>query len=169
MCLVLKFLECRQSHKQLCSTVILWNFAFFGAEPLLNVLKTTTKGRSFGGRYHIYIYIHIHTISKHLLWGLKYVNRTYFGRFGAPGMPAFGLEHADALAAISRSKRLVMCDQHATMPFPHSPSTQCLRSLVPKTIALMVFGTSVLTYWVLEPSGLESIVCRPINRLLAVP
>ena len=31
------------------NTLILWNFVIFGAEPLLNVLKTTMKGRSPGG------------------------------------------------------------------------------------------------------------------------
>ena len=40
------------------NTLILWNFVIFGAEPLLNVLKTTTKGRSLGGGVpYIYIYI----------------------------------------------------------------------------------------------------------------
>ena len=34
-----------------------------------------------------------------------------------------------------------------------SPSTQYLRTLVPKTIPLVVFGTRVLKYWVLGPSG----------------
>ena len=39
------------------NTLILWNFVIFGAEPLLNVLKTTTKGRSLGGVVpYIYIY-----------------------------------------------------------------------------------------------------------------
>ena len=38
--------------------------------------------------------------------------------------------------------------------FPEGPSTRCLRSLVPKTRTFMVLGTKVLTYWVLEPSGL---------------
>ena len=37
--------------------------------------------------------------------------------------------------------------------FPEGPSTQCLRILVPKTIPFMVFGTRVLKYWVLGPSG----------------
>ena len=33
------------------------------------------------------------------------------------------------------------------------PSTQHLRTLVPKTIPLMVFGTRVLKFWELGPSG----------------
>ena len=37
--------------------------------------------------------------------------------------------------------------------FPEGPSTQYLRSMVPKTIPLMVFGTRVLNYGVLGPSG----------------
>ena len=40
--------------------------------------------------------------------------------------------------------------------FPEGPSTQYLRSLVPKTIPLMVFGTRVLKYWVLGPSGFHN-------------
>ena len=36
---------------------------------------------------------------------------------------------------------------------PEGPSTQYLRSLIPKAIPLMVFGTRVLQYWVLGPSG----------------
>ena len=35
---------------------------------------------------------------------------------------------------------------------PEGPSTQHLRSLVPKAINSMVFGTRVLKYWVLGPS-----------------
>ena len=46
--------------------------------------------------------------------------------------------------------------QLATVYFPEGPSTQYLRTLVPKTIALMVFGTRVLKYWVLGPSGFDS-------------
>ena len=43
------------------NTLILWNFVFFGAGPLLNVLKTTTKGRSLGGGVpYIYIYLYIY-------------------------------------------------------------------------------------------------------------
>ena len=37
--------------------------------------------------------------------------------------------------------------------FPEGPSTQYSRTLVPKTIPLMVFGTRVLKYWVLGASG----------------
>ena len=37
--------------------------------------------------------------------------------------------------------------------FPEGPSTQYFRFLVPKTIFFMVFGTRVLKYWVLGPSG----------------
>ena len=36
---------------------------------------------------------------------------------------------------------------------PEGSTTQYLRSLVPKTILLMVFGTRVLKYWVLGRSG----------------
>ena len=37
--------------------------------------------------------------------------------------------------------------------FPKGPSTQYLRTLVPKANKGMVFGTRVLQYWVLGPSG----------------
>ena len=37
---------------------------------------------------------------------------------------------------------------------PEGPSTQYLRTLAPQTIQGMVFGTRVLRYWVLGPSGL---------------
>ena len=40
-----------------------------------------------------------------------------------------------------------------TLGFPEGPSSQYLRSLVPKTIPLMVFGPRVLKYCVLGPSG----------------
>ena len=36
---------------------------------------------------------------------------------------------------------------------PEGPSTQCLRTPVPNTIKGVVFGTRVLKYWVLAPSG----------------
>ena len=42
--------------------------------------------------------------------------------------------------------------------YPEGPSTQYLRTLVPKTIPLMVFATRVLKYWVLGPSGLCKIM-----------
>ena len=38
--------------------------------------------------------------------------------------------------------------------FPEGPSTQYSRTLAPKTIPLMVFGTRVLQHWVLGPSGI---------------
>ena len=37
--------------------------------------------------------------------------------------------------------------------YPEGPSSQDLRCLAPKTILLMAFGTRVLKYWVLGPSG----------------
>ena len=36
---------------------------------------------------------------------------------------------------------------------PEGPSTQYSRFLVPKTLPLMAFGTSVLEYWYLDPLG----------------
>ena len=76
MCLILDFLESLEVGDGVFSfgffgivivtkavvfwnSLILWNFGIFGAEPLLNVLKTTTKGRSRGG-YHIYIYVYVY-------------------------------------------------------------------------------------------------------------
>ena len=40
-----------------------------------------------------------------------------------------------------------------TLDDAQGPSSQYLRSLVPKTIPLMVLGTRVLEYWVLGPAG----------------
>ena len=40
-----------------------------------------------------------------------------------------------------------------TLYFPEGPSTQYFGTLVPNTIPSMVFGTIVLKYWVLGPSG----------------
>ena len=62
VCLVLEFLEfpeLRQSQKQLCSGIffICGPLSVFGAEPLQNVRKTTTKGRSPGGVAYIRIYV----------------------------------------------------------------------------------------------------------------
>ena len=45
---------------------------------------------------------------------------------------------------------------------PEGPSTHHLRTLVPNTIPLLVFGTRVLKYWVLGPSGYlmtDSLAC----------
>ena len=42
--------------------------------------------------------------------------------------------------------------------YPEGPSTQCFRTLVLKTIPFMVFGTRVLKYWVLGPSGILGVV-----------
>ena len=42
--------------------------------------------------------------------------------------------------------------------YPEGPSTQYFRSLVPKTIRLMAFGTRDLKHWVLGPSGLYSFI-----------
>ena len=55
-----EFSELKQSHKQLCSGILQFRgiLSFFGAEPLLNVLKTTTKAGHWGGVPYIYIYIY---------------------------------------------------------------------------------------------------------------
>ena len=39
------------------------------------------------------------------------------------------------------------------LPGPEGPSTQYSRSLSSKAILLMVFGTRIIKYWVLGPSG----------------
>ena len=38
---------------------------------------------------------------------------------------------------------------------PRGPSTQYLKTLAPKTIPLMIFGTNVFSYWVLGSSGFQ--------------
>ena len=56
--------------------------------------------------------------------------------------------------------------QYRTHYFPEGPSTQYLRTLVPKTIPSMVFGTRVLKYWVLGPSGFVWVyTAEPLDRL----
>ena len=52
---------------------------------------------------------------------------------------------------------LVMVTEAASRSWVYyleGPSTQHLRTLVPKAINGMVFGTRVLKHWVLGPSGL---------------
>ena len=39
--------------------------------------------------------------------------------------------------------------------YPEGPSTQYLRTLIPKIIKSMVFGARNLKYWILGPSGLS--------------
>ena len=55
-----EFLELKQSHEELCSGIfeIGGCLACFGREPLQNVLKTTTKGRSLGGVPYTCIYVY---------------------------------------------------------------------------------------------------------------
>ena len=46
-----------------------------------------------------------------------------------------------------------------TVPLsPEGPSTQYLRTLVPKTIPFMAFGTRILKHWVLGPSEFFSLL-----------
>ena len=44
-------------------------------------------------------------------------------------------------------------DEGLPRTLSQGPSTQCLRTLVPKAISLIAFGTRVLSYLVLGPSG----------------
>ena len=57
-------------------------------------------------------------------------------------MPKYGASICSALRIITR-----VCGIY----FPEGPGTQYLRSLVPKTIPLMVFGIRVLKHWVVGP------------------
>ena len=57
------------------------------------------------------------------------------------------------LAGLATQSELEAAMQAAGQPLPEGPSTQYLRTLVPKTIPLVVFGTRVLKYWLLGPSG----------------
>ena len=52
---------------------------------------------------------------------------------------------------------------------PERPSIPYLRLLVPKTIPLMVFGTRVLDFWVLGPSGKKTRHAHDVTRLLCCP
>ena len=56
-------------------------------------------------------------------------------------------------------------------PGPEGPSTQYSRTLGPKTIPLMAFGTKVLKYWVLGPSGIYAslyVISKTEERYQAV-
>ena len=52
---------------------------------------------------------------------------------------------------------------------PEGPSTQYIRTLVPKTIKGMDFGTRILKYWVLGPSGGGSSVGQSQSGTLGWP
>ena len=55
-----------------------------------------------------------------------------------------------------REGALLETEDPDNLTLPEGPSTQYLRTLVPKAILLMVFGTKVLKYWVLGPLGSKS-------------
>ena len=56
--------------------------------------------------------------------------------------------------------------------YPEGPSTQCLRTLGPKTIKSMVFETRSLKYWVLGPSRVDIFIhicmCIPLYIYICV-
>ena len=54
---------------------------------------------------------------------------------------------------VRSSNGLLGTESATKLPYPEGPSTQHIRTLVPKTVKGMVFGTRVLEYWVLGPSG----------------
>ena len=61
---------------------------------------------------------------------------------------------------VARKLRLCLEDQMnhkmgAIYHIPEGPSTQYLRTMVPNTIKRMAFGTRVLKYWLLGPSGIS--------------
>ena len=60
--------------------------------------------------------------------------------------PSFALESPDPLSGCS-------CKALLSIPLPEGPSSQYLRPLVPKTIQGVFFGSRILKYWVLGPSG----------------
>ena len=66
-----------------------------------------------------------------------------------PGLPGQDAEMREPFRP-----RLLQQRPHRLVHYPEGPSTQYLRTLVPKAINGMVFGTRVLNYWVLGPSGL---------------
>ena len=61
-----------------------------------------------------------------------------------------------ARVSLARLVRVSSAGCAVFLSFPEGPSSQYLRFLVPKTILFMVFGTRVLSYWVLGPSGTVS-------------
>ena len=55
----------------------------------------------------------------------------------------------------------------SVVSIPEGPSTQYVRTLVPKAMKRMVFGTRVLKYWVLGSSGYGIVSLRePWSKLL---
>ena len=69
------------------------------------------------------------------------------------GVPAMGLEMVGTRLYVSR----IRPSTNHTTHIPEAPSTQYVRTLVPKAIKGMDFGTRVPQYWVLGPSGTRMI------------
>ena len=65
-------------------------------------------------------------------------------------LPANPLQEQDLKTSAESVPGNPFPDRH-----PEGPSTQQLRSLVPRTIPQKVAGTRILKYWVLGPSGPE--------------
>ena len=53
----------------------------------------------------------------------------------------------------------------AELPYVESPSTRCLRFLVPKTIPLMVFATGDLSIGYVDPMGSIVRIVGPLLRM----
>ena len=67
-----------------------------------------------------------------------------------PKRPSFNVLLRVQVGSVRLQRRLFF---KPGMMNPAGPRTHCLRTPVPNTIPLMVFGTRVLKYWVLGPSG----------------
>ena len=116
------------------NTVILWNFVIFGAEPLLNVLKTTTKGRSLvGGTIYIYAYTYIPVyIYVHILyWHIYIYVYTHYDNLAAQGLHgrAAAAEAATGAAASSAPSYGPPKDPHCLVLVYHFGYTREARKL----------------------------------------
>ena len=67
------------------------------------------------------------------------------------------------MAAWARFRVWAISFDQALRLYLEGPSSQCLRTLVPKTIQGMASGTRVLEYWVLGPSGLVLVLTCPFD------
>ena len=69
-------------------------------------------------------------------------------------LPVHELSLQEAMTEIQPATMQYIIQALLSTFIPEGPSNQDIRTLVPKAIKGMVFGTRVLIYWVLGPSGL---------------
>ena len=92
-----------------------------------------------------------------LHWGVSKKTAPFFGFFGIRH-----LGHLRDSPTVHLEPSTLQPNPEAQQQGPEGPSTQFLRTLVPKTSKGMVFGARVLKYWVLGPAWLDG---RAISSL----